>query len=326
VSSNRKLKRVASALVVTAILTSVGAACSSSTANTSSMCSFVLGDGSKGHDRKVHDVVYPDDNVDYNSDTEDVRYVPCNARNFIINDGSVTYGADQKVGDRSNPSVGYTSDGTKVNGFTSSYWTLNQDEEALRAFWAVCDKYKCSSDDAESGDANFSTEGWNGMLAENFGPSVDDAFRIAVAEVDDEVWQHPTPELEQQMSDRMSAAFADAVRAKTGYELDIFCGSGNSGWDDVDKPGEGDFLCTSVRIELDGIIAANSGTQQSSEEATQAQSELESNAARLAAAEALYGPSAGYWLGLMDVLDKCKGEESHCDVNIGNPPGVPVSQ
>ena len=301
-------------LVAMALLASCG------TATTTASCGFIVGTGQSGYDAKVHQIIYPGQRETV-KDGEAVSYVPCNSRNYIINDGSVK-GVDGKaVGDRNQLIQATTNTGVQITVAVRALWTLNQSPGAMSAFYTVCLKYKCATGQDKGGDSNFSTPGWNGMLAENFGPALDIAARKAAINVNDSIWQRNDPAEYEKMATAMSAAFSDAVRANLGYSLDLFCGSGNSAWPDPNNPGSGKFVCSPVRIVVDHVkhLPPQQGNDQSSEGAKTV------NAQRLANAEALYGPRAAYWLGLQDTIEKCKGANTPCVFNIGDSGGVPVS-
>lgn len=321
----RKSKRRVALLAAIVIPTVSMAACDipdENTSNPAAMCSYIIGNGKDGHDSKVHEIVYPDFNVGYDENSEVARYVPCNSRNFLINDGTKVNANNERVGDRFTPSVGYTKQGTQINVYTSAYWTLNQSDDAMRKFWELCYKYTCASSDSSAGAANFSTPGWNGMLGENFGPTIDQVILEATAEIDDAVWQKHDPKLYDELSKRMSELFAGKMRARTGYDVDLFCGSGNSGWTNPNKPGEGEFTCTNVRFVVDVVDAADAGVVEQANEQTQTQLELAANQQRYDAAVKLYGDLAAYWLGLQDTIKLCNESGSAtCVINIPSPNG-----
>jgi len=290
------------------------------TANPPSMCSYVIGDGQDGRNATIHKVVYPNQSVDYNNDKEDVRYIPCNERNFIVNPEGEKNSSGKPVGDWHIPMNGKTTTGTPVQSWLRAYWTPNEDKEAMESFYILCDKYKCASDKAVSGDENFSTEGWNGLLGETFPTALEESFNDAVNTMGDVIWQKPTQAMYDEVAKKMAADFPIRVRAKTGRNLDLFCGSGNSGWPNSDKPGEGKYTCSNVRIEINSIFGANQDLRDSADALTQAEKEKDVNNQRLAAAQILYGPNTAYWLGLLDAIRACN-EKTTCVVNIGGGTG-----
>jgi hypothetical protein len=299
------------------IVAIIGLSACSYTATSSAMCSFVVGNGQNGEDANLHKVVLPGENVSYDSNNEEVSYVPCNGRNYITNDGSVKNANGDAVGDRFEPTVAYTKNGLPIEVWSTAYWTLNQNPDAMAAFYTLCHKYSCASTDDQGGSANFSTKGWNGMLAENFGPALDAIIREESYKLDDTIADH-NPELYRLLGETVSNRFAEFIRKTTGFEGDLFCGSGNSQWDDPTKPGEGAFTCTNVRITIDEV---NKGVLASNDNGAGAQAV---NEQRLAAASALYGPElAPQVLAAQDILAQCTRLD-HAVCNVTLPGGTPA--
>lgn len=307
-------------LIVTAmlaVLALVGlSACEENNATTTDKCAFVIGDGSSGHDARIHKVVYPGDTV-HVGQYEDIKYFPCNSRNYVINSGNVKNANRELVGDRPNLSVGYTKQHTKILLGVTAYWTLNQTRSVLQnEFAPLCLKYNCWSGDSRSGDANFSTPGWNGMLAENFGPSIDRTVVEVSSEFEDALWSNQDAELRKKFETRLSKEFAANVQATTGYTDDLFCGSGNSGWSDPNRPGRGKYNCTSVRFVITSVEPSDKTLRDQTTKVNAKQAQKNANRDELDIAKAKYGDTASYWLGVQDALGACNAG-STCVVNIG---------
>ncbi|MDO8269076.1 MAG: hypothetical protein Q7T54_00185 [Candidatus Levybacteria bacterium] len=313
----RKRRLVLLPLVAVIALSALAADdCNEKNGVTTASCAFIVGDGSTGHDAKLHKVVLPGQTFDPSAN-EKVSYVPCNSRNYIINDGTVKNPNGEIVGDRFNMITATTKSGVEIYISATALWTLNQTEASLRDFYNVCFKYQCASSKDVGGDINSSTKGWNSMLAENFGPTMDKIAQEAAAKLDDSVWKTHDQGQVKSLEDSMSALFADRIRARLGYAEDLFCGSGNSVWSDPNKPGSGTFNCSPVRIVVEEVRRGQVNADASS------QGVLEINAQRLKNAQALYGTEAGYWLALQDVIEKCKAAGTTCIVNVGGAPGSP---
>ena len=225
------------------------------------------------------------------------------------------------VGDRTELITATTKSGVPIELAVTAYWTLNQSESAMRDFYNVCFKYRCASNNDVSGEANNSTPGWNDMLGENFGPALERAVKLSVVKANDTLWDQRDPEEFKRLADNTSVAFADEILATLGYPEDLFCGSGNSTWNNPDDPGEGKFTCTSVRIVVDDV---QRGEIREGEGSTEGERNI--NEQRLQNAIALYGPDAGFWLALLDVIDKCKSAGPTCIITIGgaNAPVLPI--
>lgn len=299
------------------VLAVVLTGCYSITTTTAS-CAYIVGDGT--YDSKIHKIIYPGQKVPaaIDDNNEDIYYVPCNSRNFIINDGSVTNANGDKVGDRSTLIKATTSSGIPITIAARALWTLNEEKASMEAFYNVCLKYNCASIKDKSGDANFSTPGWNGMLAENFGSAMDASAREAAIVTTDDVWKKHDPEQYKALGDAMSAVFSEKVRQNLGFPQDLFCGSGNSAWENPNNPGEGTFTCSPVRIIVDDVQRVQVQADESTEGA------LSINAQRLTNAQALYGSAAGFWLGLQDTIEACKNSAATCIFNIGEPKDVTI--
>lgn len=323
--SPRKRRRspallIALVLAMVAVAFGAAACADEDVSTTSAAIGFVYGDGSSGRDSKLHKIIWPDQKVSVGVN-EYVVYVPGNARNYIINDGKVTGPDGNKLGDRHTPIVVRTSNNTPVKVQLSAYWTLNQSEPSLRKFAELCFKYSCATSAQDAQSSNFApSPGWNGLLLENFNTALEAVARQQVATVGDDIWRTQDQVAYKKLGEAMSAAFADAVRARTGYTEDLFCGSGSSsGWSDPAKPGTGTFTCGSVRIVIDKVDAQN---EDQAEVASQEQADKD----RRARAERLYGPDkAGIFLGIQDIIRECQasktdsGRSAICGtINIGD--------
>jgi hypothetical protein len=320
VRSSSSFKRL-SVLVVFFLLAPLFLAACASAPTTTSSCAYVVGVGKGDYDARVHKVVIPGEKVAYDTYGEKVVWVPCNARNYIVNDGSVRNADGTTVGDRPNLIEATTSTGVPILIAAHALWTLNQSDTSMRNFYDLCFKYTCASPTDVGGDNNFApSKGWNGLLAENFGTALDTAARRAAFRLDDSVWLTQNPAQYDILANEMAKEFPGAVRANVGYTEDLFCGSNNSVWSDPSSPGTGEFLCSPVRIQVDRVVRKVGQDDQSSAGV------LAINQQRLKNAEALYGPAdAGYWLGVMDAIDKCKGTGLNCVVNLGGVSGAVVA-
>jgi hypothetical protein len=296
------------ALLMLLAIPLVISACGENTAATSAdKCAFIVGDGEEGRDANIHKTVYPYQEIQTGENShEKVRYFPCNSRNYIINSGHVYNANGEKVGDRFNLAIGYTKEHTEVKVGVTAFWTLNQTKSVLeKEFAPLCFKYTCYSESAASGNADFSTKGWNGMLGENFGNSIDKSVLQATANTSDEIWSSHNPALYEQLAKELSSKFAENVRQTTGYSNDLFCGSGNSGWKNPGKPGEGTFTCTSVRFVVNSVENANKEQQEQSQKANAIEQQEKVNADTLEIAKRKYGNQAEYWLGAQNTMEHC---------------------
>jgi hypothetical protein len=311
---NKKLGKIA--LIVTLAVASVSAltACSSASTPTG-MCGWVVGDGQGGNDANIHKTVYPGQSANV-STNEVAEYVPCGPRNYIITDGSV-----KDLGDQTTPILAYTKDLTPVKVQVDALWQLNQSKDALSKFAELCNKYACSASDTDASAkyANSATPGWTKMLTENFSPAMTDAMQIAMKQVPDSIWKSQDPDAKKQLNELLSKAFKDSIRVRTGYNVDLFCGSGNSGWANSSKPGDGNYTCTDVRFDVTKVVAANTTTQDNASATNQTQLDTEANQGRYDKSVPLYGDQTHYWLGVQDAASKCPSGAT-CNIYLGTPP------
>lgn len=293
--------------VLTLIVMGVVATGCNDVATTSASCAFLVND--KSDDKSIDDVVYQGQAGKKGQDKK-TQYFPCNSRTYGINKGNKRNANKEQIGDRFTLARGTTSSGTDVKVSLTAYWTLNQDRDVLiDAFAPLCEKYGCWDEDPISNSANYADPGWNGMLGENMGESIDRAVHRVTAEFPDEIWQQGTQTQYDELGERLSAVYNKYVRQATGYNVDLFCGSGNSGWSDPGKPGSGEFTCTNVRFVVDDIVNADGERQKQANEANGLVLQLEDNRKERRAARAKYGDLAEFFLGLQDYAESCT---RHC--------------
>lgn len=275
-------------------------------------CAFAVGNGQGGNGKNLDTILYPGTNQDISSN-DDVTFVPCNSRNYIITNGVIQNANKQPIGDRSVPITATTPSGVNILIQARAFWTLNENKQAMEDFFKVCFKYTCASSDDVGGNVNSATSGWNNMLGENFGLAMDLAAKIGAYDstVNDSIWKH-NPAQYKILGDLMSANFGQIMQKNLGYSEDLFCGSGNSAWRNPNNPGVGTFNCSQVRIVVEDV-------QLSPLQGIQGQAEL--NKQRLTNAQALYGSNAEFWLGIMDAIDHCRSAGATCVFNFGNTNG-----
>jgi hypothetical protein len=302
---NYRLKFIAVALALMAAAIAV-VGCDD-VATTSASCAFIVHDSDT--DKSVDDVIYPNQSGSEGDDKKTL-YFPCNSRTYGINRGNKKNANDEKIGDRFTLAPGTTATGTDVLVSVTAYWTLNEDPNVLKnEFYNLCEKYGCWSEDPISNSANYADPGWNGMLGENMGEPIDRTVHRVTSEFSDALWQEGTQEEYDKLGERLSGEFAADVLVATGYNEDLFCGSGNSGWTDPNKPGKGEFTCTNVRFVVDDVVNEDHERQEQANEANGLSSQIEDNEKQLKAAKAKYGSQAEFWLGLQDYAEGCS---AHC--------------
>jgi hypothetical protein len=238
----RRKTRVASVLALVVLAGSLTAACSS-TKTTESDCAFVVGAGI-GDVRTIKKVVHPGQKSKIKGDDEDF-FVPCGARNFLVKKhGGDRAGVPSEATTASDPETKVP--GTPISVWSDTFWTLNQDDDVMKKFYAFCRKYACSSRDASGGEDNnnFSTNGWNGMLKENHSSVLDAAVNIAAQKFPPGLWHQK--ELWPDFGKAIAIAWMTEMHANTGTPMNYFCGT----WvqTNPDDPTKGD--CTPVTIKI----------------------------------------------------------------------------
>lgn len=303
------IKRIAALLALLMIGLIGLSACGTARAY-SSQCAFIIGDG-VGDNRDVKKVVYPGTRFSVGDDI--VRFVPCNARNFIIANR-------ENNRDRTNPveaktAATETKPATRVQVYLSTFWALNQKESVLKEFVPFCEKYNCyASESKVSGSDNYSTPGWNGMLGENFSPAIDRAVATAMTKFPPNVWEDRSQWTK--VADAIQQEIQKELRVATGSKNDFFCSSGSD-----TREGE---KCDPPRFVIDHMEPADKRLIQQQQDVAAATGQKTVDTERRAAAEKLYGNLAGYYLGLQDTIAACQKAGQNCTVIVGNGGGVNV--
>lgn len=218
-------------------------------------CAIVVGAG-VGDVRKIKDIVHPGQKVSVKGDDE-AFYLPCNARNFLVNkNGS---------GDRQDPAEVTTGNGgvegaigLPIKIWPSMYWMLNQDDRVLNEFYPFCRKYQCAGRDESGGDqnANNATQGWNDMLQENHSPVIDRSFSRAAQEFGPDIWVQRS--LWPDLAERASEYFWEEMSTNTGTATHFFCGTWTPTVEDQSKG-----KCSPVTFTINDIQPADGGVKDS---------------------------------------------------------------
>ena len=192
----------------------------------------------------------------------------------------------------------------------TAYWQLNQSDEAMRLFYPLCEKYPCWNDTNASGNVNYSSAGWNGMLGENFAPAMEIATQIGAYQIDDSILTDPSQK--EALATLMSDNFNDVARMPTGYDVDLFCGSGNSGWVDEENRGpSGQFICSQVRFVINSVIPDTTGESATNSGFLEEQ--------ELQRAIRLYGETnARCWLAIQKTVNACTDSTGTCIFNFSD--------
>lgn len=301
-----RTKKAITFLMVLAGLALTLTACNN-TQTTAAECAYVISNGY--FDAKhIQDFVLPGNRV--NTHNTQVKYVPCNARNFIITTRQGDFDRHEPVTAKTAPGKGTPA--MPVNIQLTAYWQLNQHNRgAMDQFLAFCQKYSCfGSENDISKSATFASEGFKGLLRENFSFAIDRTAVQAVRSFGPDLWTNQADW--QKVADALSEDFANQMRKATGADVDFFCASGAGS------------ECKPVRFTIEDISPVDPkvkdlynqqvlvGNQTALSNAQKA-----ANIAALNAAKAKYGPNAGDYLGEQDTIEKCKEAAATCVVTIG---------
>lgn len=294
-------------LVPLAAMMLVVAACSN-TQTFASQCAYVIKNGYFDA-RHVEDILHPGERKNTNNTT--VRYVYCNARNYLVSTASDA-NVDQHTPIQARTGADDQGDGTPVNVEVGMHWTLNQNEPVMLRFLGFCEKYNCfAPHDTSSNNENgrSASEGWLNMTQENHRFALQRAVQVALQEFKPDVWndQSQWPEVAKAISRQIKPE----LRTQTSSEdTDYFCGT------DVHlkpgmRPGEANaWTCPDISVTVESIQPQDAGIKriynqqvQQAQELKLANAQKKTNIAVLDAARARYGSQAEYWLGM---IDACK--------------------
>lgn len=269
--------------------------------------------------QQVEDVVSPGDSINQGSGTT-TWYFPGNYRNYVTlpqngdrsNPQAELTGPDPKVKD----SVGmsdytYTFVGFEVNPAI----TLKADHyRVATAFLQFCLKYSCASTDAQNdtsnaGQVRSSDPGWENMLNEVMPRAIDDATRTAIVTYGPDLWTNrgQWTEYGNKIADNLSTE----LESLTGTSIPYFCG-----------PGSTTSTCTKLSVTVQNVTPADPDVITAYNKEVSAQYQQQAGAARLAAAQKIYGPDAYWFMGLQDTIDHCKAQGASCSIYVGNPPNT----
>lgn len=297
---------------------------------------FVIGDGT--YDQKIHEIVYPNQQVSIGMKDLTTRVAPGNYRNYVINDGTQLVDGE-KVGDSDKLLDAVLPSETRIQVGLTALWMLNQDakivdgeyEGPLVDFYKFASKYNALNPTNDpTGNVRSSTSEWNQMLAENYPSALSQALSQALyniqndydsltgerlvfsLKIDDRIWKNGDVLQKAVLANEISRVFQSKIAPMTGSNLKMFCGSGaQSGWTDPDpkeagQPGNS-FKCADVRIQIDSVIYNPDQSNTSG-----SQSLIDANQARYKAAYELYHEQTSCWLGILAAIEACKGSAVPC--------------
>lgn len=281
-----------------------------------SECAMVTNGGFGATNQGIVSVVHPGQQVTTGGG-DTAWYYPCNARNYV----TATVNGDRSKPEYAVRTAGSGTGDSAVPGmpvyvWTSVYFTPNQDDAVMKKFLPFCLKYGCATNDPQSNAdiasaAHSSSPGWENMLNETMAPAVDRASQQAVAQFGPELWRDQADwnKLGDLIAQDLPAQLAKI--GATDGSRQFFCG-------DTSPQGQ----CQPVTVVVSNVTPQDSAVVNEYNQQVAAEQAQQANAARLKAAQELYGNQANYWLGVQDAESNCKS----CTIYVGTPGSVPAGK
>ena len=293
----------------------LGAAACSHVQPSLAQYAIVTGHGNFSN-QQVLDVVSPGQNVHLGSGTT-TWYVWANTRNYVTATSN---------GDRSNPQAEITGPGpNSAPGMSDLTWTyvtweinpaiVNKDTSGqfpvATQFLAFCLKFGCADQTAQNDSSNAdltrsSSTGWVSMLAEVMPRAVDNATRDAITTYGPDLWTARGSW--DAYGTAISSHLLSEISQLDGSSTPFFCG-----------PGSTMTNCTPPSVVVQNVTPSDPAVITAYNQQVAAQYAEQAGAARLKAAQEIYGADANYFLGVEDLSNNCKT----CTFYIGSPPVAP---
>lgn len=307
------------ALAAGGMLAAIGLAACTNVQPSLGQYAIVTGHGSLST-QQVESVVSPGDQVHLGSGST-VWYFPGNYRNYVTLPSN---------GDRNDPTAEITGPDPKVKGsvgMSDNTWSFVGFEvnpaitlkafnyKIATAFLSFCLKYSCASTDAQNdtsnaGQVRSSDPGWENMLNEVMPRAIDDATRTAISTYGPDLWtnQGEWGEYGTRIASHLTAELEDL----TGSTIPYFCGPGSTTGD-----------CKQLSVTIQKVTPVDQDVVNAYNKQVSAQYSEQAGAARLRAAQEIYGSDANYFLGLQDTIGICQSRGVTCSIYVGNPPSAP---
>jgi hypothetical protein len=285
----------------------VGVAACSNTQTFASQCAYVIHNGYFDA-RHTEAILHPGERQNTSNTT--VRFVYCNARNYIVSEGQDA-NVDQHSPIQARTGPDSTGDGTPVNADVTMHFTLNENHPVMLRFLSFCEKYNCFApkDTSSNEGERSSSPGWLNMIAENHRFALARATQVAMLQFKPDVWndQSQWPEVAKAISRQIK----EELRTQTSSgDVDYFCGTDVHLKSGMNKSQDNAWTCPDISVTIESIQPQDSGIKSIYNQQVQQQQELKlasaqkaTNEAQLSAAKAKYGNQAEYWLGM---IDACK--------------------
>lgn len=312
-SKRKRLAAIAVAGVLAAGAMTLISGCSTATPAVS-QCAVVTGHGFGSGSQNVVDVLHPGARLRIGNGNI-AWYYPCDARNFIISPDGQPGDVHTPVSVRTAPKG--NTPGMPVNVWLGVYFTPNQNDAVMKQFLGFCLKYGCAESSAQDtsdiqNNPHFSTQGWEGMLQENFPFALQRAATDVISKFDPTLWVDPSlwPKLGDDIAAQLNAELAPETQTQTPY----FCGSAST-----------ESTCTQMTVVVNKVEPVDQAVVQIYNQQIAAENSIAANTDRLNAARELYGSYAPYFLGVQDTISQCQ-KVSGCSIYIGNPGTIPAGK
>lgn len=277
---------------------------------------IVTGHGALSN-QQVQKVVSPGVKYDTGSGTT-TWYVPADVRNYVT-------GTDPNNSDRTNPQAELTGSKGASSGMSDYAYTyvgfilnpkITVSHSFAQQFLGFCLKYACASlrpqnDSSNNSLAHSSSPGWNNMLAEVFPHAIDNATQTAIQNFGPGLWN--TRGDWTTLGEDIAKDLPGEIAKMTGNPSDpYFCG-----------PGSTTAKCTPFIVLVNNVVPADAGVQQAYNQQQTALYSQQAGAARLKAAQSVYGKDANWFLGMLDLVNACQAKGVACNIYAGNAPFHP---
>lgn len=307
-----------------AALSVLAAACTSEVQPSVAQYAITTGHGNFSN-QQVIAVTAPGDNVHLGSGTT-TWYVWGDARNYVTAPAN---------GDWSTPQAELTgpggTTGSPLPGMSDYTWTYVGFElnpalvsknssgqfPVATSFLSFCLKYGCADTTAQNDNSTQNngprsvSAGWQDMINEVFPQALAQAEQQAIVTFGPNLW---TDRAEwSTYGDDITKYLAAGIGKYSGEPaVPYFCG-----------PDSTTTTCTPPSVTVQNVTPVDQSVVNAYNQEVTAQYQEQAGAARLKAAQEIYGSDANYFLGIIDTINASKAAGVPVTIYIGNPPVAP---
>lgn len=268
--------------------------------------------------QQVEDVVAPGGHIKVQNGWQ-AWYLPAQFRNFVTAPSNADRTTPQAVltGSGKNGEPGMPVQAWTYVGFELNPAIENQNMKFAKAFFPFCLKYACASQDAQTDTSNTtdlrsSNPGWLNMLDEVFPHAIDNATQTAAKGYGPDLWTNKGEytSLGDSISASLNAELQKMDNSPSG--MPYFCG-----------PGSTTHKCTPLTVIVNNVTPTDPDVISSYNQQISSRYQEQAGASRLAAARAVYGGDANWFLGMLDLIKACEAQRVSCNIYAGNAPFHP---